>query len=146
MEVIRRATAGGVVLGDGGTIALVRRRPDTKWFLPKGGVDSGETDETAARREVAEEASLSDLEYLDDLGFYERPPIAKDGSYEQSRLLAIHMYLFAAPQGAMPRAAHEIVESVWMPYREVADALEDPKDRAWFASVFGRVRQAIQRD
>ena len=46
----------------------------------------------------------------------------------------------------------EIEEARWVPFREVAELLGTPhtewftRDRAWFASVFDRVREAIQRD
>lgn len=140
-----RISAGGIVLGDGGTIALVRNQTNTPWFFPKGGIEEGETDEEAARREIQEEAGLTDLEYIADLGTYERPSIHKDGTYKDD-MMSIHMFLFAAAQGAVVTPSMEIVEARWMPYREVADNLQDAKDRAWYISVFERVREAIQRD
>lgn len=140
-----RISAGGIVLGDGGTIALVRNQASTLWFFPKGGVEDGETDEIAARREIEEEAGLTNLEHIADLGMYERPPIHKDGTYKDE-IMSIHMFLFAAPQGAIVTPSMEIVEARWVPYRDVADNLQDLKDRAWYISVFERVREAIQRD
>src|ERR1700751_5586020 len=89
--------AGGIVLGDHGTIAMVRNRKETLWFFPKGHVEAGETDEDAARREIQEEAGIAGLELLDDLGSYQRPGILSDGTYNAEEMKDIHMFLFAAP-------------------------------------------------
>ncbi len=145
MQTPETERVGGIVLGDYGTIALVRNRPGTDWFFPKGGVEAGESLEETARREIAEETGLTELEYLDELASYERPGIRKDGSYDDE-VKVIHMFLFAAKAHAELAPSHEILDAVWKPFREVADSLEDAKDRAWFATVFERVREAVQRD
>ena len=44
--------AGGIVLGDGGTVAMVRSRNSRSWLLPKGHIEKRESDEEAARREI----------------------------------------------------------------------------------------------
>jgi 8-oxo-dGTP pyrophosphatase MutT (NUDIX family) len=147
---IRSRSAGGVVLGDSGTIALVMSENSGSWLFPKGHVDPGESDEDAARREIREEAGLDDLEYLADLGEFIRPRVdSGSGGYEEK---VIHMFLFAAPMGAALSPSNEIREARWVPYREVPTVLGTPHpewfgaDRAWFASVFERVQGAIQRD
>ena len=137
--------AGGVVLGDGGTIALVRNRKDTKWFFPKGHVEEGEDLEETARREILEETGLTDLEYIDTLPAYTRPGINLDGGYT-SELKEIHMFLFAAPQHATLVPSLEIVDASWISLSHLSNELEDAKDSVWFSSVYQRVRQAIQRD
>jgi ADP-ribose pyrophosphatase YjhB (NUDIX family) len=155
---IQHAThAGGIVIGDGGTIALVRNMKTTKWFFPKGHLDeventnkngggnSIETHEDCARREIQEEAGLTNLELIADLGTYERYGIGKDGNYTNEAKI-IHMFLFAAEPRAEVSPSMEIAEARWASYREVAALLEDAKDTVWFASVFDRVREAIQRD
>lgn len=133
------------MLGDHGTIALVRNRKETLWFFPKGHVEPGETDEDAARREIHEETGLTDLELIDDLGSYVRPRILPDDTYG-TELKGIHMFLFAAVPHAELAPSHEIEESTWISFPRVSESLQDPKDRAWFVTVFERVRQAIQRD
>jgi len=138
--------AGGIVLGDSGTIAMVRNRKGSRWFFPKGHVDEGESLEEAARREVAEETGLTDVELLDFLGTYTRPRIFRDGTYADDQLKEIHMYLFSAVPHAELGPTLEIEEAKWVPLPHVMDELEDAKDRAWFASVFDRIRQSIQRD
>ena len=146
MEPTRSLIAGGVVLGDSGTIALVRRRPETLWFFPKGHVEDGESLESAARREIEEETGLMDLELIDELGSYERPRIDEQGAYDQGEIKEIHMFLFAAPVHAALAPAMEISDASWVSLPRVAASLEDTKDTAWFTTVFERVRQAIQRD
>jgi 8-oxo-dGTP diphosphatase len=49
--------AGGVVMRDG-LLAVVHRPRYDDWSLPKGKLDSGETFEEAALREVEEETSI----------------------------------------------------------------------------------------
>jgi len=147
METVRTRTAGGIVLGDGGTIALVKTKGGAAWTFPKGHVEEGESDEEAARREIEEETGVSDLEYIDDLGSYERYRIGAAGhDDDRSELKEVHLFLFAAPMHASLAPTKEIGEAQWIPYREVADHLMHPKDKVWFASVFERVRGAIQRD
>ncbi len=146
MEPHSHRCAGGIVLGDSGTVAMIKNQKATLWFFPKGKLEPGEDDEAAARREIEEEAGLSDLELIDDLGSYERPRINADGSYKYDEVKSIHMFLFAAPMHAEIAADNEIEEARWVPLKQVIDSLQDAKDRAWFTTVFERVRHAIQRD
>lgn len=55
-------SAGGVVKNQKGDILLINRY--TKWDLPKGKVESGETPEEAAIREVTEECGLTELKII----------------------------------------------------------------------------------
>jgi 8-oxo-dGTP pyrophosphatase MutT (NUDIX family) len=147
MESRRTRTAGGVVLGDHGTIALVCRTGGKGWTFPKGHIEEGETDEEAARREIQEETGLTDLERIDDLGSYERFRIGKNGTDDdRSELKEVHLYLFAAPMHATLVPSTEIGEAEWVSLSHVIDRLPHPKDRAWFTTVFERIREAIQRD
>lgn len=146
MEPTHTRSAGGIVLGDGGTIALVQSRRSGFWTFPKGHVDEGETDEEAARREILEEAGVSDLELLDDLGEYHRPRIMPDGTDAPDEVKTIHMFLFAAPPHTVLAASHEMQNARWVPFREIANEIAYLKDRVWFSTVAPRVREAIQRD
>jgi 8-oxo-dGTP pyrophosphatase MutT (NUDIX family) len=139
-------TSGGIVLGESGTVALVRNRKETLWFFPKGHLEEGESNEVAAKREIEEETGLTHLELIDDLGSYTRYGILPDGQDNLESYKEIHMYLFAATLHAKLAPSMEIAEACWMPLSRVAENLESAKDKAWFSSVFQRVRQAVQRD
>ncbi|MEK7079665.1 MAG: NUDIX domain-containing protein [Patescibacteria group bacterium] len=146
MESVRTRSAGGIVIGDGGTVALVQSRNSHMWMFPKGHIDPGESDEDAARREIMEEAGLDNLELLDDLGEYERPRLAQDGTEAHDEMKVIKMFLFAAVPHATLNPSHEMQDAKWVSFRELADAIASVRDRAWLATVAPRVREAIQRD
>ncbi len=70
-----RLTAGGVVVRvENGQVlaALIRERGIEGYVLPKGGVEPGEDIEAASRREIEEEAGLSELTHLSHLDVLER--------------------------------------------------------------------------
>jgi len=139
--------AGGIVLGDRGTLALVRTNKGAGWTFPKGHIDEGESDEEAARREIMEETGLTDLELIDDLGHYERFRIGPNGTDDDtSELKDIHLYLFAAQPNTALVPTMEIAEAEWVALPRIITTLTHPKDKAWFTTVFERVRHAIQRD
>ncbi len=146
MEQLHTRRAGGIVIGDAGTIVLVQHKDNVVWLFPKGHIDAGESDEDTARREIEEETGLTGLELLDDLGVYERPRMFKDNTNHPNEIASIHMFLFAAPMHATLAPTLEIGKAKWVPYREIAEAIGNDKDRVWYSSVFERVRQAIQRD
>lgn len=143
---IRTRCYGGIVLGDGGTIAMVRNRNGNgAWLFPKGHAEESEMPEEAARREIREETGLTDLELLDGLGSYQRYSISWRGE-DTNELKTIYMFLFAAPPGASLMPSMEIESAKWVSLAHVAAVSGSDADRAWFAGVFERVRQAIQRD
>jgi len=139
--------AGGIVLGDSGTVVLVQRTGgDGAWLFPKGHIDEGEDDEAAARREIEEETGLTNLELIDDLGSYTRHGIHKDGTPNLENPKEIHMFLFAAEPHARLNPSHEIEEARWVSFSRLINEIGNAKDKAWFTTVFERVRHAIQRD
>ena len=146
METRKTRSAGGIVLGDSGTIAMVRHEGSDAWLFPKGHIDGEETNEQAARREIAEETGLTNLELIDDLGSYERYAINPDGTDNTDRLKEIHMFLFAAEPHATLAPTLEIAEARWVSFSRLINEIGNAKDKAWFTTVFERVRHAIQRD
>ena len=94
-DVKHRTGAGGVVArveGKRVLVALIRDRGDREYVLPKGGVEYGETLEQAAAREIAEEAGLTKLKLLGELGVGERLG-GKKAVWQQT-----HYFLFLTDQ------------------------------------------------
>jgi len=73
-------------------VALAREMSSEAPVLPKGGVESGEDFERAARREIEEEAGLSRLVMIVKLGLLERL------SFDKQLWLTTHVFLFTTDQ------------------------------------------------
>jgi 8-oxo-dGTP pyrophosphatase MutT (NUDIX family) len=115
-------SAGGAVVHDSDVIVVVPVKRDANrrrvLALPKGHLDKGETDEAAARREVAEETGVN-AELIDKLGDVEY-------SYERRgvrRNKRVAFYLFEYRSGSLDDHDHEIEDARWMPLAQAANAL-----------------------
>ncbi len=131
-------TAGGVVVGPDGRIAVVNQWHNS-WSLPKGHVDSGENDLTAATREIHEETGLTELKLVKRLGEYERPSISKDGCGEQAMMKTRVIFLFTTPQTILKPLDLENPEAIWVKKEDVANWLTHPKDKEFFRSVISKI-------
>lgn len=114
-------SAGGIVLRrEAGKwlVALVAEAGLSSYFLPKGRVETGEGLEVAARREILEEAGLSDLQLQGELGVYERL------NYSKNAWKVIHYFLFYTSQveGHPTDARHNYV-CTWHPLDALPDLL-----------------------
>jgi 8-oxo-dGTP pyrophosphatase MutT (NUDIX family) len=113
--VVWRRGAGGIV-----EVLLVHRPRYDDWSLPKGKLDPGEDDETAALREVEEETGLrctlgdelAGSSYVDHLG---RPKV-------------VRYWAMAVSDGAFT-GDHEVDEVRWVPLDGADGFLSYPRDR-----------------
>ena len=87
-------------------VALVQEPGFRDFVLPKGHVEPGETPEQAARREIEEEAGVSDLDLVGLLGVKERL------NYDKTEWKKTTYFLFSA--------------------RDDLDVSENAKGRRWF--------------
>ena len=122
-----RAAGGIPYRRKGGDIEvlLVHRPKYADWTFPKGKVKEGETDEEAARREVAEEAGL-DVE----LG----PELAST-TYRDAKLRkkTVRYWAMLASGEAAPR--NEVDEVAWLSRKEAAERLSYERDRGVLRSL-----------
>jgi putative (di)nucleoside polyphosphate hydrolase len=135
---MQRQSAGGVILGPDRRIALVLQHGNS-WSLPKGGVEAGEDLMQAARREIAEETGIEELQYLKDLGSLERYSIGRDGVGENMEWGKTKRTFFLFRTGETAFHSHdphgEITEARWVTLDEALKLLTHPKDKEFLASV-----------
>jgi ADP-ribose pyrophosphatase YjhB (NUDIX family) len=132
---LETTSAGGVVVNKRGEILVVNQK-GVSWSLPKGHIESGEDALTAARREIAEESGISQLEYVKDLGNYSRYRISKDGrSSDETEIKTIHLFLFKTNQENLKPIDPENPEALWVAKDKVADLLTHPKDKEFFLKI-----------
>jgi 8-oxo-dGTP pyrophosphatase MutT (NUDIX family) len=112
-----RLSAGGIVARaerDTVLIALVHENEYPGMVIPKGGVEPGENLEAAARREIAEEAGLTGLELVAELGVCERL------NFTKTSWGVTHYFLFRASQpDGKPTDSHHDYRVEWHPIRRL---------------------------
>ncbi len=129
-------TAGGVVLNAKGEVLVVNQRGNS-WSLPKGHVDPGEDDLAAARREIAEESGITELEFIKPLGTYSRHRIGKHGGEDTSELKQLRFFLFRTTQTKLAPTDPVNPEARWIARDKVSELLTHPRDREFFDSIAG---------
>ena len=131
-KTVHYRAAGGVVLDDEGKVLLLDRhvlRDGKSVFevrLPKGHIESGETPEEAAVREVCEESGYCDLQIVADLGerhvafAYKNKYVERDEHYFLMRLTQPDR------QASQPKSEHSeeaLFSPRWAASLEEAEAL-----------------------
>ena len=127
-------SAGGVVLNPRGDVLVVNQN-NNSWSLPKGHVDSGESALEAARREIQEESGVKTLQYVRELGSYERPRIGKNGGSDSSEIKRITLFLFTTTQKVLRPVDPDNPEARWVPRSKVAALLTHAKDKSYFRKI-----------
>jgi len=125
---VKRATsAGGVVFrrSDAAIEVVLTRSEAGKWALPKGLVEKGESEESAALREVREESGLT-AEILDKLGeinywFYWKPEKVRYHKF-------VHFYLMRYTGGSTEDHDAEVEEVRWFPLEEAERTVAYPTE------------------
>ncbi len=131
---IKTHSAGGVVTNSEGKVLVVSQH-GTSWSLPKGHIDPGEDALGAARREIYEESGIRDLEFVRELGSYERHKIGVNGGDDRSELKVITMFLFRTSEKLLKPVDSDNPEAKWVEKSKVARLLTHEKDREFFQRV-----------
>jgi len=123
IQTLEQISAGGVAfrLNDSDyEIAIISVNPSRRWQLPKGLIDAGETPETAALREVREEAGI-ETELLSKIETIEYWYVG-DHRGERVRFhKLVHFFLLKYLEGNVENHDFEVVEARWV---KAEDALE----------------------
>lgn len=134
---IKTESAGGIVLRDG--FVLVVNQRGTSWSLPKGHIEQGESPLQAAKREIAEESGITDLQFIKELGSYQRYLIGKNGDDDKSELKTIHLFLFRTTTKMLKPRDPKNPEARWVAKDKVADLLTHPKDKEFYLNVLDKI-------
>ena len=125
-------SVGGIVVNHDRKILLVNQNGNS-WSLPKGHIDDGEDEVTAAKREIYEESGINRLKFIRKLGNYERYRIGKDGVGEnKTELKNIAILLFETDEKLIQPRDHSISQAKWVPKMDVSNLLTHPKDKDFF--------------
>jgi 8-oxo-dGTP pyrophosphatase MutT (NUDIX family) len=129
-------SAGGLVIDFSGTQGLLIGRIDQKdatrerllWSLPKGHIESGETPEEAALREVMEETGI-ESEIARTLGVIDFWFMAGGKRIHKT----VHHYLFREVGGTLAPQMSEVDEVAWFPLVEIIERLAYPDEKKLIA-------------
>lgn len=116
-------SAGGVAFRKQGgqlEVVLISVGVDNRWQLPKGLVDTGESTEDAAVREVREEAGI-DTELVERIDKVEYWYFSKEQSQRVRYHKFVYFYLLRYKSGDVSRHDHEVNEAQWV---EIDDAIK----------------------
>lgn len=115
----------------------VRKSDATKYVLPKGHLEAGETIEEAARREIEEEAGLTDLTLLAELGVLERL------DFKKRSWKITHYFLYQTQQvEGKPTDLHCDYSLNWFPLDEIP-AFFWPEQQKLIESNRDLIRQSL---
>ena len=124
-------SAGGVVLNKNGNVLVVSQRGKS-WSLPKGHIEEGEIAIDAAKREIEEETGITEMEFVKELGSYQRYRISPDGGEDTTEIKTIIMFLFRTGQDELKPKDEENPEAVWMNKEDVVKTLTHERDKQFF--------------
>lgn len=132
METVHQYSAGGVAYRDGengSELAVIKTAEEGRWQLPKGIIDPGETAETAALREVREEAGITCelVEPIDTIEYW------FVGSYDGPRKRyhkKVSFFLMQYVSGNVADHDHEVTEARWVSFDDALTmlAFQNEKD------------------
>lgn len=126
---------GAVVINKEGKIIVVYNSHADTWSLPKGHIDEGETPLETTRREIIEETGLIDVDFVEELGTYQRL------NYKGDEFKNMHMFLFRTPtsSGAHKPTDPQITETRWLTIAEAMKLLTHKKDAEFLASIKSKI-------
>ncbi|GAB17323.1 putative NTP pyrophosphohydrolase [Gordonia effusa NBRC 100432] len=133
LRTVRETSAGGLVISTFGKpypelsaalIGRVDRRGRMMWSLPKGHIETGETAEQTAIREIAEETGItgSVVAPLGKIDYW----FVSDGRRIHK---TVHHYLLRSLGGELSDADYEVAEVAWVPLTELPRRLTYSDER-----------------
>ncbi|MEY2732732.1 MAG: hypothetical protein RLZZ523_603 [Actinomycetota bacterium] len=140
---VDEVSAGGLVIDSTGTKGLLIGRLDAKdakrerllWSLPKGHIETGETPEEAAIREVREETGI-ESQIDKSLGVIDFWFMAGGKRIHKT----VHHFLFKETGGKISPQVSEVDDVRWFPLEEIVEKLAYPDEK----KLISRSKEMIQ--
>jgi 8-oxo-dGTP pyrophosphatase MutT (NUDIX family) len=132
LQTVRQVSAGGVAyrqtVGGAIEVALIRVGP-ARWQLPKGLVEEGESLESAAVREVREEAGIT-ARIIVPLQRIEYWYVGNDAKEQRVRFHKfLHLFLLEYEKGDVAEHDNEVDDARWVGLGEAETALAFASER-----------------
>lgn len=133
LRTVRETSAGGLVISTFGDpfaelsaalIGRVDRRGRMMWSLPKGHIETGETAEQTAIREIAEETGITGS-VVAPLGKIDYWFVSEGRRIHKT----VHHYLLRSLSGELSDADYEVAEVAWVPLTELPRRLTYSDER-----------------
>jgi len=133
LRTVRETSAGGLVISDldlpvdqlaAALIGRVDRRGRMMWSLPKGHIETGETAEQTAIREVAEETGIQGT-VVAPLGKIDYWFVSEGRRIHKT----VHHYLLRSVGGELSDDDYEVSEVAWVPLAELPRRLTYSDER-----------------
>jgi len=123
---------GGVVQNDKRELLFIYRR--SKWDLPKGKLEIGETEEYCAQREIEEETGVTGLHLKKKIG----EAYHTYHEYGKHFLKTTHWFYFtcSSQQKVQPQTEEDITEIKWVPTQNIREPM---------SNTYENIREVMQR-
>lgn len=125
---VEEVSAGGLVVDKSGSQGLLIGRIDKRgqmlWSLPKGHIETGESPEQAALREVLEETGIASS-ISRSLGVIDFWFMAEGKRIHKT----VHHFLFAEVSGTLEPQVSEVDEVRWFPLEDITKTLAYPDEK-----------------
>ncbi|MEO0140615.1 MAG: bis(5'-nucleosyl)-tetraphosphatase [candidate division WOR-3 bacterium] len=133
-------SAGVIVfrIADGKPLYLLLKHP-SYWGFPKGHLEDGETEEDTARRELAEEAGLSDVEIIPDFHEVIEYWFRREGHTIHKKVI---FFLARANDQAL-RLSHEHEDGGWFEFEEAMKRARYRNQRALLNKAHERIKELM---
>lgn len=128
---MQEVSAGGVVINGANILLLKKFSGD--WVLPKGRLESGESKEEAALREVQEETGVR-CEIIRRIGFVKYNYRNREGDFVQK---TVHYYYMKGQEGDLRAQREEgFCEVAYLPYAKAVRVLRHDSERNMVRSAY----------